>query len=701
MARFNSNNESIRNKPFFTIKDSSEDKFLWLNQMAGMLQSRNQDLFSNMKNNLLFYIGDRKRYGMPKATMFRSVENLIKNYQPKFIINHLYEITEGLVSKMTRIKPSIDILPANDEFQDVNAAKASKFLIKHIWEENKLNELLINSHRNKFIFGESFIFITWNRDKGDLHPLYVQAQEKGKKLQVLDDKGNSIRDISAPVRVGDVDFELELPFRVLLEDVENEKELSYCFRISYRKLEELEVDYPDKKGELKADINDYEYIGSEDLVGRSGDNYVTVYEFFHKPTKYLKEGAHIVFTASCILDEADKYPYSHEELPFVRMTDIDVPGRLHGESFFSQVKSLQNMYDNLSSQIMRNQATFSAPALLIPQGAINPEQVTNDVKYLIWKGAVPPSYLKVEPTPREVFEFRDRIRQEMDELSKLSGMTRGEPPKGVTAAVAMQFLNEQEMVRETSAITKHNESVRAIAKMALAVAGDYYEPEDGRLLRIIGKENKYMLKYFDASNLHRGYDVRIDTASALPDSKAGKLEKIFQTMQYHKELLPSERWVELLDFGSDERMNTLITSALRAADSENEDILNGEEVGAPEDFEDTIAHLSSHYKAVQNRSFKEEIPEPIVQKMLDHIGMHERVAYNKAKENPLFQAKLAQLELFPLVYKEFYTPISQEHAKADVEGAANRGDMSNNMIPATMEPEDKRLNTSGKPKGQM
>ena len=62
---------------------------------------------------------------------------------------------------------------------------------------------------------------------------------------------------------------------------------------------------------------------------------------------------------------------------------------------------------------------------------------------------------------------------------------------------------------------------------------------------------------------------------------------------------------------------------------------------------------------------------------------------DKAKTNPLFQSKLAQLPLFPIYYHaSAFTPASAEHQKALVEGQANRGDEITGAIPGQEIPEE-------------
>ena len=223
--------------------------------------------------------------------------------------------------------------------------------------------------------------------------------------------------------------------------------------------------------------------------------------------------------------------------------------------------------------------------------------------------------------------------------------------------------------------------------MTLAVAGDFYEPEDGRMLRILGKDNRYLIDEFDSANLSKAYDVRVQNGNALADSKAGQTQKIIEVLQYAPEgTLSTEQIVEYLDIGKADEVVSAITVAVRAAESENEDILSGkgDSVEDPMEWEDSITHWRVHTKKIQDRTFKEEVPPEIREQLIEHIAITEFQMVQKAKENPLFQAKLAQLDLFPIFYREGFTPQSAEQQAQTVQGQANRGEEITGQIPATL-----------------
>ena len=303
----------------------------------------------------------------------------------------------------------------------------------------------------------------------------------------------------------------------------------------------------------------------------------------------------------------------------------------------------------------------------------NINSLNNGRTIVQYQGNIPPVLVQMNPTSQTTLAIREKIQEEIGSMMGVHPISSGTPPKGVTAAVALQFLNEQENERNISDIAKHNNFLVELAKMTISVAGDYYKPDDGRMLRILGKENKHLLKFFDQANLHKDYDVRIQNSSALPQSKAARLERVLQTMQYAPNILPPERWVELLDFGSTEKMNTLITEAIQSAESQVEDILEGLPVEEPKEWEDQYLHLSVYYKKIQARSFKEEVPVDRQAQLIMHIKTTEMLADAKAKKSPLFASRLANLPQFPMFWEHAENPMSRQQQEMQAQAEAKAG----------------------------
>jgi hypothetical protein len=664
-------------KPFYKVYSKGDDKetLKWLNQVKTSLLHNSQTRTLTQRRNLTAYRG----LSLNNADRRKDYNNAKRMQRlNKFIVNHLRDLTETKVSQMSRLKPAVQVLPSNDEYEDRASAKVVGLLIKHLFYINNLDFSIQQMHRHARIFGETFMFIDYDENKGDLDPAYVQARDEGLKEVELED--GSVYDVSKPLRTGDLCYDVELPWRVLLQRKSKIEDVEYNFRITVEEVDKLKDKYPEKADLIKKE-DDLKLFDIEDLEDRFLEDHTIVYKFYHKDTSELGSDVYIEFTSHCILKIEEKR-FTHGKLNFVRLTDQDIPNVLNGVSNYETILPLQKMYDNVSTLIAKNIYLTAHAKWLMPKGACKIEQLGNDNTIVQYQGPIPPQLAQVSPNPPEVYNFREQIKQDMQTVYGSQGVSRGEVPKGITAASALQFLNEMENERNSTDISKHSFLVLDIAKMSISVAADNYSIEDGRMLRIVGEGNKHLIKHFDVANLSKSYDIRFDNSTGLPESKSAKIQRIMDTMQRNPNLFSPERWEELLDLGSSERMIKLATEAIQAADSENEDIMSGEYVGLPEDWEDHIAHWESHVRSLQSRSFKEEAGDEVKAAMKKHLYVTEQLIIEKMERSPLFQSKVAELRLFPIFYHaDMNTPLSAQHQEAMVQGQSNRGEEVSGTIP--------------------
>ncbi len=670
-----SGDPEVVQKPFYKILEKNNDKMLleWLNGTVNALIEESRPRTHQQRDNLMLYRGVESQ---TRRNLTDGNRGAARNYRKlnkvrRFIVNHLFDLTETKVSQMTRIKPNVEVLPTNDEWEDRASAKVVSSLIKHLWYINNIDFLTQNMQRYARIFGEAFTFLLWDEDKGDLSPLYVAAKEVGREKEV------------EKKFLGDVCYEVELPWRTLLHRTDCIDKSEYVIRVKVEPTEKLKTRYPKVKDEIE--VQDDIFVFD---VHRLNDKFIeqhsVTYTMYHKNTKEVGDGYFAKWTKDVLLETKDK-GFLHGELPIVRLTDLDVPEVLNGVSRYETVGPMQRMHNNLSSLAAKSIYLGAHPKWMMPRGAAKIEQLGNDSTVVQFQGAIAPVLVTPEPMSKDAFAFRQNIKEEMQTVYGSHGISRGEIPKGITAASALQFLNELESERASTDIAKHSFMIRDLARLTAAVAGEFYDTEDGRMVRIVGENNKFLIRHFDAAHLHKSYDIRFDNSTGLPDTKSAKIQRILEAMQRNPTMLSPGRWEELLELGNTEKMHSLISEAIRSADSENEDLLSGFGAEMPEEWEDHIQHWDSHVKAMQSRQFKSEA-DPVARAALkDHVFWTEELMIEKFLNNPEFEARVATLTLFPVFFhKSYISPArSLEQQLAQVQGAANRGAETDNIIPGT------------------
>ena len=336
--------DSVKKQPFYkVVNKSKKDKLEWLTAAFNSLKDQAQSRTSEQRDNLALYRGISRR--LYDRTLDRDSNRRRLNKLQKFVVNHLYDLTETKVSQITKIKPAVEVLPTNDEWQDRASAKVVSSIVKHLWYINNIDYMRQQMHRHARIFGESYLFITWDDNAGDLHPAYVKAKKAG--LDSVNLPNGTKVDLSKPVKTGDVCYEVELPWRVLLQRALRFEDSEYCFRIKAEQVDKLQDKY---KGD-KLNVNMQNMVFDIDtLEDRFLEDHIITVEFWHKQTEHLPEGYYAKFTVDRLLEE-NKEPETlqHGELPFERLTDLDVPDKLNGVSRYETIGVMQGMYNNLST----------------------------------------------------------------------------------------------------------------------------------------------------------------------------------------------------------------------------------------------------------------------------------------------------------------------------------------------------------------
>lgn len=620
--------------PWVNDACKSEKKWLeWHKTHYPHIEEVNQERIEQQFNNLLWFTG---QYDSAKEYRLSAGGDREYKLTPKkvpLVVNHLFDLTEQRIARLSRFKSNVKSLPVNDEFEDKKSAEFADLILRQLNRQNKFDLKLQEIERWNAVFGEMFLNIDWNPNIGD----------KGKKGK----------------RLGDVKYNLAPPFFKLFDQKRHYDDCRWVLEIhEIIHIEEAKKKYGKKlEPDNKTSIFSYDFL--KDQFQSKEPDEVIIYRFIYPPDEFLEEGAFILYAHNKVLSMAELYPYSHGKFPFVRITDIDVPNRLHGMSLFEHLKPIQHNYNKVTSLISKNIFLVAHPKIMMPEGAAKVESMGNSATAVTFRGPIAPSVVTFPANPPEVYGFRDRLKEEMEQIGGVFGVSRGEPPPGIRAGIALQFLEEQELQRANTGIVKHNDFIVEVNEMAIAVAGDYYKTSgegSERLIKILGKNSQYQVKTLENVNLSGPYTIFIQNTTALSDSRAGRTQQVIDLAQNIPGLLSREQIADLLDLGAPEKFYSVATAALRASEAENEMLLSDEEVSIPAVYEQHIPHWRSHSIVVQGRFYKEDVPDHIKKRMEDHILVHEMFMLEAAMQNPEAYAEVRTLPGFPL----FYTPSPEQ-----------------------------------------
>lgn len=667
---------------YFTIaKKSYDEKLQWL-------ESDIKNKFNTSSSRIEMY---RKYEALFKGVHYKSMDyrrnenddSYSGTKQPRMAVNFCQEMVEAKVAQRSRFKPAIAVIPNNDEINDINNTKTVKMLLDNRAQEIDVEKIFADGDRMNFLRGESFTFVTWDKDLGSVHPEYNKVIQMGQRVPVLDKDNQPTGDFyDMPIMIGDVKVEVLGPERVFVEQNKtNWNDVDHITVMDWKHVDELKAEYPDHADDIK-EQDEFFFYDSSDFGLKKRKNHVAIFTFYHRKTKFLPEGAMIKYISGAILEDGP-LPYSHGKLPCIFDTDIDVPDELHGRPFLTNIAQLQNLHNMCMASIARNLAVSSMPKWVMPKGAVHRDKLNNEYGIIEYSGPIAPQMVTYSGINKDLYEMPDKVERYIEKGSSVYGISRGEPPKGIKAAVALQFLDEQETQRESRGMAKRQRRILDTYKMMISVMGDYYKPEDGRMIRIIGQDNSYLMKSFTEANFNCAYDVRMLNSSALPDSKAGKISAILDlnTATQADPMFGKEEISQMLDLANDDRFKDKATVGVKAAETVVWKILNREPVQEPQEWDDFIVMYPILLKCLQERVYKDS-DKDILQELKAYIMTMEGLMFNKSLKNPMFAMRLQSFYMFPVLFTTppMMAPMAAPMPPSGGGQGVNTGAISQSMV---------------------
>lgn len=622
-------------KPFFAIDLSNDDVVLnWLKDELLRIRNLSTTRLEKAKNNYLRYKGMQYFNAVYYP---RDVLETQRKYTPQLVLPMISDYIDEKVARIMEFKPVITVLPMNDETKDKVDAKIAKKFLKHVDRKEKIDEKLRKILRNSEVAGESFIWTRWNPDLGE------KLQET-MQVKTLDDGQPVMSELSQ----GDVEVINKTVNYVFYENAESWDKVNYCYVIELDYVDALKLDYPDKADKISADqdakVFDYDNMEQIDLL-----NKCRKIHFYHKKTKYMPEGYEACFTMTCLLKKG-KLSYQHGELPIDRLVAVENDEELHGQSSIDKVRAIASNVNNLLNSVIKMFMIAGYAKWFVEEGSVDKQQLNNDVNIVnVKKGAQKPILAQANPVGQSHFEFVDKFINWFYKFSKSNSVVRGEPPAGVTAGVALQYVSESESRRLTTDVAKFNQVVRSINEKILKTCAQYYRTTDERTMMILGKENRWENEKLDVSAIKNNYAVEIQNTSGLSDSKAVRTQQVIDLADKYPDLLPREQVIEMTGLAQAEKAYDVASVAAKAAEDENELMNDKGEFIEPSETEDHLTHWRIHVQDMQSLAYKLKAPPEVIAAKRQHLAVTEMMMIDKGIENPVYREALLQLKGFPML----------------------------------------------------
>ena len=184
-------------------------------------------------------------------------------------------------------------------------------------------------------------------------------------------------------------------------------------------------------------------------------------------------------------------------------------------------------------------------------------------------GQAKPERIPGENVPATLYQLRDQIIKDIEELSGAFDIIKGQKPSGVEAFSALQLLVERSQSRFTNVFQARGEMYRKWFSLAIELERQY-GPEQ-RVMAVVGPNRGYTFRHFENAQLQGQVNFLIEDGSAVPKTALGKRAAIEQANQLR--LLdpndPDQKYALLTHFGLSDLVPSLnyhVQAALQLQD---------------------------------------------------------------------------------------------------------------------------------------
>lgn len=542
----------------------------WVNSEYTKCRSARTPFERQWYLNLAFLAG--KQYVSPleiASQGFRLTTPKAPPWRVRMVVNKIRTAVRTECSKLTTSKPIPTVMPATNENEDYSAAAVGEQILKSRFATADYEGIYRSWIWWGVVCGTSFIKQYWDPQELDYEskslppwPTFPNGEDIPQEIMEIVDPEWDYNNQEPQPAVGKIQIERVTPFHIyapdlLSEEIEKQPYIIHVMTKSPLWVEQRYGFKPHCDTRASSTILDAATIitkGTEDHLDSVMVKEVWIKPYAHKD---FPQGGVLTVINDRVVQSVEKWPYPFPEFPFYKYNGIPTGG-FYSDSNIVDLIPLQKEYNRKRSSMIEIQNTMGKPKLVYPKGSINPRMISSEPGQSI---PYTPGYEKPEVLPgAEVpMSFVTEIQQlqvEFDDISGQHEISRGGTPNSaISSGTAIAFLQEQDDAKLNYQVSSIENAQEMLGKHYLTFASSYWD--NNRLVRITGKDNAFEALHWKKGMLKGNTDVKIQTGSALPYSKAARTALLMEMIQ--NGLVDPQSGLEMLDFGG---LDKIIADAL-------------------------------------------------------------------------------------------------------------------------------------------
>jgi hypothetical protein len=558
------------------------------------LQSEREIMERQWKLNLSFYKGKQYVFYNRKSRRMESLptdDGDKPRYRVRLVANQIAPNSNGLLARLTKTKPTFFATPAQADYEAIKATEVAESLLDYWWDTFSLGSKREEAMLWAIICGNGFWKISWDDKVGSSVKLMLNPDGQPIVNPIIEHlfkdrlgkMGLDAGEFEKEVFEGEIKVDVMAPFDVLLDDsAQVFEDCKYAFCVHPMSSDEIYARY-----NVRLKPNAINRYPDETLPGMFGttsgktkQNVRTVYVGYFLPGPEFPEGRYVAFTKSPNIVLYDgPWPYPFKKLPLVKFPGMRIPGQLYDTSVVEQAIPLQKELNRTLSQMIEYKNLTLKPQMLAPVGSLR-QRMTDEpgaiFEYNPVAGKVPEA-IPIQSLPSYVFQHLQDLGQRLRDTFGLNEISDGAVPPNVEAGIAIDLLQEAATDRLAPQILMMEKGLERAGNMMLELAQRYYN--EPRLIMLAGAGSKAKVSRFESADIIAGVQVKVETGSGLPRTRAGKQARVMQMLQMG--IISPTKAYKYLDMADFKTLQAQFEADEEQAMRENDRLIVGEPINKP------------------------------------------------------------------------------------------------------------------------
>lgn len=514
------------------------------------------------------------------ASGFRLITPKAPPWRVRIVVNKIRTAIRTECAKLTTSKPIPTVLPATNEDEDFTAAQVGEQLLKAKFSTAKFEQEYRSWVWWGTVCGVSFLKQHWDASALDYDsrtlPKPPTFPGSGQPIpeQVIEQIPALHEYMNTPKpAVGKIDVERVTPYHIFVPDLlsENLEDQPYVIHtMAKSKLWVKKRFGIDATCDVRTSAT---ILGSAATITAKGSeehlDAVTVKEVWIKPDAHpdFPEGGLLTIVNDRVVQVKQKWPYPFAEFPFYKYNGIPTGG-FYCDSIIVDLIPIQKEYNKKRSQAIEIQNTVGKPKLLYQQGSLDPKMITSEPGQSIpyRAGYEPPIPMTGQEVPVSFVNEIAQLATEFDDISGQHEVSRGQTPTAaISSGTAIAYLQEQDDAKLTSQVSSIEAGIELLGAHHLHLVSTFWD--DDRVIKVVGHNDHFEAIHWKKNMLKGNTDVRVQTGSALPFSKAARTALLTEMMQ--NGFVDPQSGMEMLNFGGLDKVLDVALVDKRQAMREN------------------------------------------------------------------------------------------------------------------------------------